>query len=35
MLRVSVGAVSHVDLPLNEVLSAFVQATGAELLRTA
>lgn len=32
MLRVAVGAVSNVDLPLNEVLGAFVQATGAELL---
>lgn len=27
-----VGAVSHVDLPLNDLLSAFVQATGAEVL---
>lgn len=34
MLRVGVGAVSHVDLPLNQVLSAFVQATGAELLNS-
>lgn len=32
MLRVAVGVVSNVDLPLNEVLGAFVMATGAELL---
>lgn len=32
MLRVAVGAVSNVDLPLNKVLGAFVMATGAELL---
>ncbi|CAM9909050.1 unnamed protein product [Ectocarpus sp. 12 AP-2014] len=34
MLRVAVGTVSNVDLPLNEVLGAFVQATGAELLNS-
>ncbi|CAM9290372.1 unnamed protein product, partial [Hapterophycus canaliculatus] len=32
VLRVAVGAVSHVDLPLDEVLGAFVKATGAELV---
>lgn len=34
MLRLAVGTVSNVDLPLNEVLGAFVQATGAELLNS-
>lgn len=32
ILRVAVGTVSNVDLPLNEVLGAVVKATGAELL---
>ncbi len=32
ILRVAVGTVSNVDLPLDEVLGAMVQATGPELL---
>lgn len=32
ILRVAVGTVSNVDLPLNEVLGAAVKATGAELV---
>ncbi|CAM9585483.1 unnamed protein product [Scytosiphon promiscuus] len=34
MLRVGVGVMSNVDLPLNGVLEAFVQATGAEVLNS-